>query len=43
MNTTQETNEKIEFALSNVKEAIRMTNDFNVLKELRSAEHHLTR
>ncbi len=40
---TDETNEKIEYALANVKAAIKITSECDVLAELRSAEHHLTR
>ncbi len=40
---TDETNEMIGYALANVRAAIKITSECDVLAELRSAEHHLTR
>ena len=41
--TVEQLTNQIDLALSNVQEAIRLTDSYKVLSELRSAEHHLTR
>ena len=40
---SKEMKDRIELALSNIRAAILITDEHEVLSELRSAEHHLTR